>query len=479
MYIRKRGERMLPFIQKVKKYIDKYKLIEKGEHLLVACSGGADSVALVRVLHELQREYDLNIAIVHTDHQLRGEESAKDMRFVEELAESLHLPFYGEKIKVPERVAAEGGNLSVICREERYAFFETVMEQHNFRKLVLGHHADDQTETVIMSLVRGTLSSSITGIPRTRPFSVGQIVRPFLCVTKEEIFAYLDLLSQNFRHDSSNDKHTYTRNRIRHTVVPLLCEENPHISNKIQSFVEKQQQDDTLLKEMAEEKFKQLVTVGLNGIFFLNTICFALVPIALQRRIVLLLLNYLYDKAEVLINDRLIESILSECNEHKGNSEIHLPNGYFLVRHYDKVQFTSTSISWKPVGSEKIVIHEDCWHDVGAGYSIYLTRIIGGDISTAKWFVQLENDSLPLFIRQKIEGDRIQVKGMPSPKKVSRLFIDEKVSAEDRHVWPLLVNQNNDILAVIGLRYEVRFSKEYHGQNYVIYLKQNEQLGGN
>lgn len=462
---------MLPFVQKVKNYMDKHKLIVQGERLLIACSGGADSIALVRLLYDLQKEYELDIAIVHTDHQLRGEESAEDMQFVELLAKNLELPFYGAKIEVPRRVAAEGGNLSVICREERYAFFERIMRQYNYDKLVLGHHADDQIETVLMSLVRGTLSSSITGIPRTRPFSIGQIIRPFLCVTKEEIFEYVNLLGQPFRHDSSNDKHTYTRNRIRHTVVPMLVKENAHLSDQIQSFVERQQQDDAFLQRLAKEKFEQLVTASLNGTFFLDTMRFVEVPYALQRRVVLLLLNYLYHESDILLNDRLIESIISACNEREGNAVIHLPNGFFLVRHYHKVQFTSSYK--KTERSRQMEIREDCWQDVGAGFSIYFTRDQNVMDTGEKWFVQLENNSLPLFIRQKVDGDRIQVKGMTSPKKVSRLFIDEKISTDDRAIWPLLVNQYDEILAVIGLRYDERFSKEYHGQNYVIYLKQN------
>ncbi|MEI4771500.1 tRNA lysidine(34) synthetase TilS [Psychrobacillus sp. FJAT-51614] len=462
---------MLSFVQKVKKYIDKHNLIEKGERLLIACSGGADSVALVRVLHELQKDYETDIAIVHTDHQLRGEESEQDMRFVEQLAISLQLPFYGTKIEVPQRVAEEGGNIQVICREERYAYFDKIMEQHHYRKLVLGHHADDQVETVVMSLVRGTLSSSITGIPRTRTFSLGEIIRPFLGVTKEEIFNYVHELHQDFRHDPSNDKHTYTRNRIRHKVVPLLKEENALVSDRIQLFVEKQQQDDTVLQIMAKEKFEQLVTVDSNDSFILDTMRFREVPIALQRRVVLLLLNYLYNESDTLLNDRLIESIISACNEFEGNSVIYLPKSFFLVRHYNNVKFTSSV--QEPVLMGRMEIQEDYWLEVGAGFSIYLTRNLEADVSEEKLYVQLDYDELPLFIRQKAEGDRIHMKGMASPKKVSRLFIDEKISAEYRHVWPLLVSKNNDILAVIGLRYEERFSKEYHGQNFVLYLKKH------
>jgi len=213
---------MHPFILKVKKYIDKYQLIQRGDRLLLACSGGADSVAAVLTFHELKKLYNLQLGIVHTDHQLRGAESAEDMHFVEQLAIRLDISFYGTTLEVPSRVEAEGGNVQVICREERYAYFDTVMKQENFDKLVFGHHADDQIETIIMSLVRGTLASSLTGIPITRPFSNGSIIRPFLCVTKDEILDYVQFQKQAFRHDPSNDKHTYTRNLLLQLVQLFL-----------------------------------------------------------------------------------------------------------------------------------------------------------------------------------------------------------------------------------------------------------------
>ncbi|WP_277586863.1 tRNA lysidine(34) synthetase TilS [Psychrobacillus antarcticus] len=461
---------MHPFILKVKKYIDKHQLIQSGDRLLLACSGGADSVAAVLTFHELKELYNLQLGIVHTDHQLRGEESVEDMHFVEQLADRLDIPFYGTTLEVPSRVAAEGGNVQVICREERYAYFDIVMKQEHFDKLVLGHHADDQIETIVMTLVRGTLSSSLTGIPITRPFSGGSIIRPFLCVTKEEILAFVQFQEQSFRHDPSNDKHTYTRNRMRHTVVPLLRQENVHVADSIQTFVEKQQQDDTFLQMLAKEKFDQVVTFKSKSSFFMDTKEFSEIPVALQRRVILILLRYMYDSSNTLLNNRLIESILGACNEQDGNIIIHLPKDFFLIRHYSQVQFSSTPLQSLPIQSQ--MIDEDCWMEVGAGFSIYLTRNLNEQIpSDEKWFIQLENDSLPLSIRRKMEGDRIHLKGMSTPKKVSRLFIDEKVSTEERSVWPILVSAKNGIMAVIGLRYAQQFEKERNTQNFVIYVK--------
>lgn len=461
---------MHPFILKVKKYIDKYQLIQRGDRLLLACSGGADSVAAVLTFHELKEIYNLKLGIVHTDHQLRGAESAEDMYFVEQLAIRLDVSFYGTTLEVPSRVEAEGGNVQVICREERYAYFDTVMKQENFDKLVFGHHADDQIETIIMSLVRGTLASSLTGIPITRPFSNGSIIRPFLCVTKEEILDYVQFQKQSFRHDPSNDKHTYTRNRLRHTVVPLLRQENVHVADSIRTLVEKQQQDDLFLQTLAKEKFDQLVTVKSKSSFFMDSKQFGEIPVALQRRVILILLKYLYDSSSTLLNNRLIESVLTACNEQDGNTVIHLPKDFSLIRHYSQIQFSSTPLKSLPIQSQ--IIDEDCWVEVGTGYSIYLTRNLNEQIpSDEKWFIQLDSDSLPLSIRTRIEGDRIHLKGMSTPKKVSRLFIDEKISSEKREGWPILISAKNDIMAVIGLRCGQQLEKNRTTQNFVLYVK--------
>ncbi|SDO27497.1 tRNA(Ile)-lysidine synthase/bifunctional protein TilS/HprT [Psychrobacillus sp. OK028] len=461
---------MHPFIIKVKKYIEQHQLIQSGDRLLLACSGGADSVAAVLTFYELKEFYNIKLGIVHTDHQLRGDESAGDMDFVEQLANRLDIPFYGATLEVPARVEAEGGNVQVICREERYAYFDTIMQQEHFDKLVLGHHADDQIETIVMSLVRGSLASSLTGIPITRPFSNGSIIRPFLCVTKEEILDFVQVQEQSYRHDPSNDKHTYTRNRLRHTVVPLLRQENVHVADSIRTFVEKQQQDDIFLQKLAKEKFDQLVTIQSKSSFFMDTIEFSEIPVALQRRVILILLKYLYDSSNTLLNNRLIESILAACNEQDGNTMIHLPKGFFLKRHYSQVQFSSYPIHSLPIQTQ--LIDEDCWSTVGAGYSIYLTRNLNEQVpSDEKWFIQLENDSLPLSVRPRMEGDRIHLKGMSTPKKVSRLFIDEKIPTEERVVWPILVSAKNDIMAVIGLRYGQQFEKNRNTQNFVLYVR--------
>lgn len=461
---------MQPFILKVKKYIDKHQLIQSGDRLLLACSGGADSVAVVLVFHNLKELYNLQLGIVHTDHQLRGAESAEDMKFVEQLANRLNVSFYGTTLEVPSRVEEERGNVQVICREERYAYFDTVMKKKRFNKLVFGHHADDQIETVIMSLVRGSLPSTLTGIPITRPFSNGSIIRPFLCVTKDEILDFVQFQEQSFRHDPSNDKHTYTRNRLRHTVVPLLRQENMHVADNIRMFVEKQQQDDDFLQTLANEKFDQLVTGESKSGFFIDTEQFSQIPVALQRRVILILLKYLYESSNTLLSNRLIESILSACNEQSGNAVIHLPKDFFLIRHYSQVQFSSTRLKSLPIQSQ--IVDEDCWVAVGAGYSIYLTRNFNEQVpADEKWFIQLGSNSLPLSIRPKMEGDRIHLKGMSTAKKVSRLFIDEKISSEEREAWPILVSANDDIMAVIGLRYGQQFEKTRNAQNFVLYLK--------
>ena len=194
----------------------------------------------------------------------------------------------------------------------------------------------------------------------------------------------------------------------------------------------------TCLQELAKIKFEQLVTVDPSGTIFIETVQFSTVPIALQRRVVLLVLKYLYNDSDVRLSERMIESILSACNEQSGNILIHLPNAYFLIRHYNRVQFTS---HYQIPAQGRVMIQENCWQEIGAGFSIYLTRDLTEAIEGERWFVQLDDGNLPLSVRQKADGDRIRVKGMDSPKKISRVFIDEKISSNERDVWPLLVDR--------------------------------------
>ena len=179
------------FEQKVKSYIDAKQLIAPKDHLLVACSGGVDSIGLLHFLHNYKEQLGFTLSCVHVDHMLRGEVSKEDMRFVAQLCQHYEIPFYGKSIDIPRLLQEEGGNSQALCRRERYQYFQKVMEEIGATTIVTAHHADDQVESMLMSLTKNSAIKGLAGIYPKRSFYSGKLIRPFLAVTKDEIRGYL------------------------------------------------------------------------------------------------------------------------------------------------------------------------------------------------------------------------------------------------------------------------------------------------
>ena len=233
-------------------YINEQQLIKSGERLLIACSGGVDSMALLSFLYKFQQLLDIEIVVAHVDHMLRGEVSNGDRQFVEKFCREREIEVVSCAIPIAEIVECEKENSQAICRRERYRYFAEVMAGYCIDKLVTAHHADDQLESILMNI---TKAGSIKGIRAKRNFSTGIIIRPFLAVTKLEIREYLQKNSGTFREDASNAKEDYTRNRFRHRIVPLLKQENPNVSLHAVKLVQQLEDDDLYLYELARTTF--------------------------------------------------------------------------------------------------------------------------------------------------------------------------------------------------------------------------------
>ena len=169
----------------VKAYIQQMNLIAPGDHLLIACSGGVDSMALLHYLHKESVKLHIKISCVHVDHMLRGAVSKEDLQFVERYCLEQGIPFYGKSIPIASIVQQEGGNVQAICRRERYQYFKEILQQIGASKLVTAHHADDQLESVLMALTTKRSTNGLAGIHAIRSFGRFTIIRPFLTVTKQ------------------------------------------------------------------------------------------------------------------------------------------------------------------------------------------------------------------------------------------------------------------------------------------------------
>lgn len=446
------------FRNEVLSYIQKDKLISEGDRLLVACSGGADSIALLTFLRKQKNFLAIEIGCIHANHGLRGEESDEDERFVKTLCDNWNIRFHSKTLPIQSILQRENGNLQDICRRERYHFFEQVMEEDNYTKLAVAHHADDQVESVFMGLTRGTRSN---GMYSKRQFGNGELIRPFLSVTRKQIEQYLNEQHTTYREDSSNKKDTYTRNRFRHHIVPLVQEENPNVAAAIIKWTQQQQQDEQLLEKLAVKEYEEMILSSDTHSLSVDLQQFQGIEVALQKRVVLLLLNYLYPTEGLWLSHSLIDQIHSQCLERDGSSEIHLPNGRKGFRHYSTMRFSFDEASEATSTTASVIVMGE-WVPVGLDLRIKMINREDAINMDNGWYVTLNLSELPIHVRGRQPGDRLLLKGMEEPKRLSRLMIDEKVPRHTRQAVQLLETHQGEIIGVPGVRLGSRFTKQPH-----------------
>jgi len=220
--------------KKVMSYSKRHQLIDKNTTILVGVSGGADSLLLLRFLVSIRKEWHLHIVAIAIDHGLRGKESKEDVQYVEEICHKWNVPFVSKHINVKERKEAYKEGTQLAARTLRYQVFEETMQQIGADVLALAHHGDDQVETILMRMVRQSNPSSLKSIPVKREFANGHIIRPFLCLSKDEIYQACKEYDVNPREDPSNQSSAYTRNFFRLHVLPLLKEQNTLVHQHVQ-----------------------------------------------------------------------------------------------------------------------------------------------------------------------------------------------------------------------------------------------------
>ncbi|MET3576245.1 tRNA lysidine(34) synthetase TilS [Bhargavaea ullalensis] len=457
-------------------FMAEYKLDAGESRLLVACSGGPDSIALLHVLVDAAPALGLQIGCAHVDHMLRGEESAEDARFVRAACARLGVPFHGAAIPVGELVKERGGNVQDVCRTERYRFFEEVLESGGYGLLATAHHADDVLETVLMRLVRGT-SESAPGIPPVRPFGPGLVIRPFIGAAREDVMDYLSANKIQFRTDPSNAKPDYTRNRFRHRIVPLLLEESPDAARRVAAWDMERREDEAFLGELAGARFGEAVRLLDGSGAVVDTARFSGMPSALQRRLIPILLDYLYRPGPAPSGMRLAGLIRSELLKADGSGTVDLPGGWRLDRTYSRAEFRKQDEGRSGNRTAPVPFPEGSWINAGNGLQLFWSEcgaapgILPGSGTDVLYFD--EGPSFPpSAVRPPAEGDRLLLPNMEKPKRVSRIFIDEKIPRDRRAGWPLVTGRDGRVIAVPGIRYGAGFTRDAAaGRRYIFIVK--------
>ncbi len=438
------------------------KLLSVGDHLVVAVSGGPDSVALAACLAALAGRWKWVVSIGHVNHGLRGQESEADAAFVEELGAHLGLPVSVREVSLDKRqVRFSKQSLQASAREVRYEALASICEERGATKIATGHTADDQAETVVMWMLRGSGTAGLRGIP----FQRGErIVRPLLGVARDDIIAYLKERKLTWRVDSSNSQSVYFRNRLRRDLMPQLKGVSPGIVKILARQAEIVSEDHAYLEEVAAQAFQQnIVAQGVGEVTLTRTGLLAL-PVAIRRRVVRQSFQQIMGHTQGPRFD-IVQELL-HCLEHGQSGWTLAIKNVQVSQEYDRLIFSQITGAGKPqldhdqstevsVGIPGVVV----WPLTGQRMVLSLRNVSESSDQPHQMLLHLDGDTFTpeLILRNYKAGDVFCPRGMGGrKKKLQDYFSDIKLPRSQRYTVPLLVAPEG-ILWVGGLRGDERF----------------------
>lgn len=419
--------------------IKEKKLINEGDSVLVALSGGADSVALLYILHALSEKLNINISAAHVHHGIRGAEADNDALFCESLCKDMNIPFFKKCYDVPGYAKKMHISEETAGRKLRYEFFDEIMRKNGITLTATAHHMNDRVETIMMNLIRGTGLKGLIGIE----YKNGKIIRPLLDLNKNEILDYCSSVMTEFCHDSTNDETFYRRNKIRLEIIPEIAKLNPNFEECIIRESNIITDDNDFLDSSACEAYKKAVTE--KGIK-----CDVLIDFhtAVKRRVVRLFMSSkMGGLTDISFSDT--EAVLKLCSSCRTGTEIHIGNGYKAVCSYGFTDIVKNreikEFNYSLIPEIPCVIPE-----IGK-----IITIVRSDSDGIKLKLNMDDE---IIIRSKQNGDIFYPVGMTGRKKVKDLLIDKKIDKFKRSEIPILT-VNSEIASVVGIRNDRRYYK--------------------
>ncbi len=440
---------MLP--RTVRRTIEKYGMFSKGDRVVVAVSGGPDSVALLHILDSLKDVYGIKLHIAHLEHGLRGDESVGDLEFVKSLAAGLGIPITFASEDVGKMAEDRGLSVEAAARKARYAFLDEVMRATGFKKVATGHNANDQAETVLLNLMRG---SGLAGLSGMKPATDGRMVRPLIEAKRSEIMAYLEKKKIAFRTDSSNTDTRFERNKVRSILIPFIEKEfNPAIVDSLARTASvfsavydyfRSEVDKCMETAVRAEDGRVTLDLGVFGA------CPEIVKMFTFHRI----LRLLEEDAQIVSYDTL-SALLNVAEKSQSGSRIDIGSGIVALKEFDRVVIGRDVALSEPYEVELAVPGETVVEGTGYIFSIEILEERPGtaDIYRSGGSAYFDFDELvpPLKARNWREGDRFVPFGLKGSKKVHDVFIDEKVPVSSRARIPLVCDAEG-VIWVTGVR---------------------------
>lgn len=445
----KQSRKVFEIKKRIFGYIKENQLISKGDHVIVGLSGGADSVCLLVLLHDLKDELGFTMSAIHLHHGIRGESADRDADFARKMCENLDIPIDIEYRNIPGEAEKTGESIEECARRIRYEIFAEKCTQYVNGVIAVAHHLDDQAETILFRMIRGT---GIKGLKAMRPKN-GNIIRPLLCMGRDEIITFLNEEKISYCFDESNDDTAYSRNRIRHLMMPEAKKMCPEASLHFAEIADEAAKIDEYLDKKAHELYIDALITDEAALKIMNIDKLIMAEDIIRQRAIKEMIGSMIHSLKDITREH-VESIERLLSQDKSSS-VNLPKNLRVIKERNTLTFT---IEKEKECTSNICIKVDApgKYMLPDKREVIVSSVIEemkGDIPRnlyTKWF---DYDKIipGLCIRTRREGDYLVTDAHGSHKSISRYMIDEKIPKSQRDKIYLLA-AGSEVYWVIGYR---------------------------
>ncbi len=437
-------------LHRVKRTIDHYQLLNQGDRLVVGVSAGVDSMVLLHLLNTCRQTLNLSLIVAYVNHGLRPNESEKEADLIQKECERLRLPFELGTVNAKEFQKVGKFSLQEAARRLRFHFFEQILQKYEAQKIALGHHADDQVETVLLRLMRG---AGLQGLKGILPVREGKVIRPLLEVWRHEIEAFAAENHIPFLIDSSNLKEDYLRNRVRLSLIPLLEKEyQPNLKEILLRTSTILREENDYLEKEAEKVYQNMVEKKGDALTFQYPVYRSLHP-AIQWRVIQKMLRTIYGEEK---EDLEISQTFKRLKHPPPSFVLEFPLGICMEKRYETVSLGKKKLETIPPFEVELVSPGRTFIKEISREVVTEEMDVEGEsrvprVSSEVAFLDYQVLQFPLRIRNFRPGDRFQPLGVEGSQKLKEFFIDHKIPRFERSTIPLLISGER-IVWVVGHR---------------------------
>ncbi len=424
-------------------------IIKENDSIVFACSGGPDSMCLLHLLLTIKEERNITLICAHVNHKKR-KESDEEYIFVQNYCKENDILFEGFEINNYHEK-----NFHNEAHQIRRKFFNEIIKKYHAKYFMTAHHGDDLMETILMRITRGSSIKGYNGFQKIQEESNYTIIRPLITKTKQDILTFNKENKIPFRIDLSNEQDTYTRNRFRHHILPFLKEENKDVHLKFLKFSEEFSRINEFLVKFTKNALTECIEN--DNVLIVELKKFDKI---LQKEIIKEYVKNIYQEEITLMTEKHINAILNLINSKKSNNKISLPKNYWAKKNYDLFKIEKNNKEPNYLIQLKEEVKTQNWR----------IKKISDTNEKSNNIIRLNSKEIngPLFIRNRKEKDKIASKNLKGHQKIKDIFMNAKIPLNKRNEWPILVDKEDQILWVPGLK-KSKFDKDFQECYDIIY----------